>query len=297
MHHVFIINPTAGKGRAVHMIEAIESRFRDFIQSFEISITDAPGHAKKIAKEAASSGDPVRIYSVGGDGTFNEIVNGIVDLPNVELGIIPCGSGNDAARYLYPVIDPNKLIRVLPASTSTAIDLGKLNDRYFVNIASIGFDAEVVLNSQHFKRFPLVSGPMSYWFSVFYTLLKLKKYKLKISLDDNPPIDDEFLLSIFANGSYYGGGINASPKSMMDDGFFDFSLIKSIPRRKVIKHFNAFKGGERSNLPIQELDYFKGKKAIVESTTPFPVNIDGELSIETRVTIEILPKHIKVLIP
>ncbi|MGI6084100.1 MAG: diacylglycerol kinase family protein, partial [Acetivibrionales bacterium] len=69
MHHVFIINPVAGKGRAVHMIEPIESRFKDFIQSFDISVAEAPGHAMKIAKEAASCGDQVRIYSVGGDGT------------------------------------------------------------------------------------------------------------------------------------------------------------------------------------------------------------------------------------
>lgn len=297
MHHVFIINPAAGKGRAVQMIRHIESRFKDFVQSFEISITEAPGHAAKIAKEAVSGRGLVRIYSVGGDGTFNEIVNAVADYPNVELGIIPCGSGNDIARYLYPVIDPLKLIRVLPASTSTAIDLGKINDKYFANIASIGFDAEVVINSQYIKKFPLVSGSMSYFLSVFYTLLKLKKYPLRITLDDKPSVENDYLLSIFANGTYYGGGIKAAPFAKMEDGVFDFCLIKSISRIKILKFFHYFKSGKHNHSKIEELNFYKGKKAVIESAIPFPVNYDGELRIEKHVTIEILPKHIKVVIP
>ncbi|MGI6085525.1 MAG: diacylglycerol/lipid kinase family protein, partial [Acetivibrionales bacterium] len=270
---------------------------KDFIQSFDISVAEAPGHAMKIAKEAASCGDQVRIYSVGGDGTFNEIVNAVADSPNVELGIIPCGSGNDIARYLYPVIDPLKLIRVLPASTSTSIDLGKLNDKYFVNIASIGFDAEVVMNRQYFKKFPLVSGPMSYWFSIFYSLIKLKKYNLRITLDNKPSINKDYLLSIFANGIYYGGGIKAAPLAKMEDGVFDFYLIKSISRRKFLRFFKYFINGTHNSLQIEELDFYKGKKAVIESEIPFPVNYDGELKLEKHVTIEILPKHIKVIIP
>lgn len=295
LHHVFIINPIAGKGRAVQMVGGIKSRFKAFIQSFEISITEAPGHATEIAKKAASGGEAVRIYSVGGDGTLNEIVNGIADYPNAELGIIPCGSGNDVARHLYPVIDPLKLLRVLPVSTSTTIDVGRLNGKYFFNIASIGFDAEVVLNSRYFKRFPLVSGSMSYILAVFVTLIKCKKYKLKISLDNNIPIEKEFLLSIFANGSYYGGGMLAAPSAKMDDGIFDFYLVESLSRLKILRFFPLFMRGEHGSM--KEVELSRGSKAIVESTAPFPVNIDGEISLETRVSLELLPQHIRVLIP
>lgn len=295
MHHVFIINPIAGKGRAVQMIGAIKSRFKDFIQSYEISITEAPEHATEIAKKAASGGEAVRIYSVGGDGTLNEIVNGIAGFPNVELGIIPCGSGNDVARYLYPVIDPLKLIRVLPASTSRTIDLGRLNKKYFLNIASIGFDAEVVLNRRYFKRFPLVSGSMSYILAVLATLIKCKKYNLKITLDNKSPIEKEFLLTIFANGSYYGGGMLAAPSAKMDDGIFDFYLVESLTRRRILRFFPLFMKGKHENM--EEVELSRGTKAIVESENPFPVNIDGEISLETRISIDLIPQYIKVLIP
>ncbi len=295
MHHIFIINPAAGKGRAVNMVGAIESRFKDFIQSFEVLITEASGHATKLANEAASCGGPVRIYSVGGDGTLNEIVNGIVGLPNVELGIIPCGSGNDLARFLYPVNDPFKLIKVLPVSTSKPIDLGKVNGKYFANIASIGFDAEVVLNRQYFKRFPLVSGSMSYILAVLVTLIKCKKYNLKITLDNKSAIEKKFLLTIFANGSYYGGGMLAAPDAKIDDGIVDFYLVESLTRLKILKFFPLFQKGEHTNM--KEVDMSRGTKAIVESENPFPVNIDGEISLETRISIDLLPQNIKVLIP
>ena len=295
LHHVFIINPIAGKGRAIQMIGEIKSRFKDFIQPFEISITKAPGHATEIAKNAASVGEAVRVYSVGGDGTLNEIVNGIAGFPNVELGIIPCGSGNDVARYLYPIINPLKLIRVLPASTSKAIDLGKLNENYFFNIASIGFDAEVVRNSRYFKRFPLISGSMSYVLAVLVTLIKCKKYKLKITLDNNTPIDKEFLLTIFANGSYYGGGMLAAPSAKMDDGVFDFYLVDLLPRRRILRFFPLFQKGEHENM--KEVSMSRGTKVEVESENSFPVNIDGEISLETHIFIELLSKHIRVLIP
>lgn len=295
LHHVFIINPIAGKGRAVQMIGAIKSRFKDFIQSYEISITEAPEHATEIAKKAASGGEAVRIYSVGGDGTLNEIINGIAGFPNVELGIIPCGSGNDVARYLYPVIDPLKLIRVLPVSTSRTVDLGRLNKKYFLNIASIGFDAEVVLNRRYFKRFPLVSGSMSYILAVLTTLIKCKKYNLKITLDNKKPIEKEFLLTIFANGSYYGGGMLAAPSAKMDDGIFDFYLVESLTRRRILRFFPLFMKGKHENM--EEVELARGTKAIVESNNPFPVNIDGEISLETLISIDLLPKHIKVLIP
>lgn len=295
MHHVFIVNPAAGKGHALQMVGSIKSRFKDFSQSFEILMTEAPGHASEISRNIASIGEAARIYSVGGDGTLNEIINGITGFTNVELGIIPCGSGNDVARYLYPVHDPLKLIRVLPVSTSKTIDLGKLNDKYFINIASVGFDAEVALNSCYFKKSPLVSGSMSYILAVFVTLIKCKKYKLKITLDNNTPIEKEFLLSIFANGTYYGGGILAAPRAKMDDGILDFYLVDSLPRRKILKFFPLFKRGEHENM--KEVHLSKGTKAIVESENPFPVNIDGEISLETRISIELLPEHIKVLIP
>lgn len=294
LHHVFIVNPIAGKGRALQIKPEIESRFNTLDQSYEILVTKTPGHAKEIAKEAAYRYDNVRLYAVGGDGTLNEVVNGIAG-SKAELGIIPCGSGNDAARVLYPVADPIKLIKVLPTSNSVPIDLGKLNEKYFINIASIGFDAEVVLNRNYFKSIPLVSGSTSYILGVLATLIKCKKYKLKITLDNQAPMEKELLLSIFANGSYYGGGMKAAPSAKTDDGILDFYLVDSLTRLKILKFFPLFRKGEHETM--REVAYSKGTGAIVEGDVPFPVNIDGEVSMETRVTVEILHRNINIIIP
>ncbi|NLL96304.1 MAG: diacylglycerol kinase family lipid kinase [Clostridiaceae bacterium] len=294
MHHLFIVNPVAGKGKALHITSEIESRFNGFDHTYEISVTKAPGHAEEIAKEATLRHDKVRLYAVGGDGTLNEVVNGIAG-SETELGIIPCGSGNDAARSLYPVMDPAKLIKVLPMSYSVPVDLGRLNDRFFINIASIGFDADVVLNRNYFKGFPFISGPASYILGVLATLIKCKKYKLYITLDDKEPMEKELLLSIFANGSYYGGGMKAAPSAKTDDGILDFYLVDSCNRRKILRFFPLFRKGQHETM--KEVTHTQGKRAVIESTSLFPVNIDGEVNMETRVSVEILHKNINIIIP
>lgn len=291
---MFIVNPVAGKGKALRFTSEIESRFEGFGHTYEISVTKAPGHAKEIAREAASRHDRIRLYSVGGDGTLNEVVNGIAG-SGTELGIIPCGSGNDAARSLYTVLDPVELIKVLPVSGSVPVDLGRLNDKLFINIASTGFDADVVLNRNYFKGFPLISGPASYILGVLAALIKCKKYKLKVTLDDKEPIEKELLLSIFANGSYYGGGMKAAPSAKIDDGILNFYLVDSCNRLKVLRFFPRFRKGLHETM--KEVTHIQGTKAIIESHAPFPVNIDGEVNLETRVSVEILPRSISIIVP
>lgn len=296
MHHLFIVNPVAGKGRALGIIPTIEARFDDSEETYEVAVTKAPGHAKEIAEEAASKYGMVRLYAVGGDGTLNEVVNGIAcSGSGTGLGIIPCGSGNDAARSLYTVLDPEELIRILPSSGSVPVDLGKLNDNYFINIASIGFDADVVLNRNYFKRFPLVSGPTSYVLGVLATLIKCRKYRLRITLDDMEPMEKELLLSIFANGSFYGGGMKAAPSAKMDDGILNFYLVDSCSRFTILKFFPLFRKGQHETMDI--VSHYQGTRAMVESDSPFPVNIDGEVHMETRVSVELLNRRINVIIP
>lgn len=292
MHHVFIVNPIAGKGRALHMVKAIEARFKDFPQTYEINITEAPGHAKELASQAVANYESVRIYSVGGDGTLNEVINGMAGT-DVELGIIPCGSGNDASRFLYSVTDPLKLISVLPISSSLLFDMGKANNKYFINISSVGFDAEVVLQSRKFKSF--VSGSVSYALGVLLALINLKKYRLNISIDDNTPIEKDFLLSIFANGRFYGGGFKAAPNAKMDDGILDFCLVDPLSRFKILRFVSMFRKGNHEGM--DEVNVIRGARATITSNLPFPVNIDGEISLETDLSIELLPKHISIIVP
>ncbi len=294
MLHVFIVNPTAGKGNALQLIGKIKKRFENFSQPYEIKITQAPGHATILANESIATDQPIRIYSVGGDGTLNEIVNGIAG-SKAELGIIPCGSGNDTVRSLYSIVDPIELIELLPVSPSALIDLGKFNDSYFINIASIGFDAEVVLKSRIFRRFPLISGSMAYILGVLTAVLRMKKYKLRIKINGSEIIEKDMLLSIFANGAFYGGGMLPAPEAKMNDGLLDFCFVDKVTRLKILKFFPSFMKGQHTNM--QEVYMTKGYSAVVESDKPFPFNIDGEVFTGRRAAIELIPDSLNVLIP
>ncbi|MCX7771971.1 MAG: diacylglycerol kinase family lipid kinase [Clostridia bacterium] len=294
MQHVFIVNPAAGKGKALKMAERIKERFESLKVPYKIEVTQAPGHAVKLAQEAVRNYNTVRLYSVGGDGTLNEIVNGIAGT-HAELGIIPCGSGNDAVRSLYPVTDPFKLLDVLPEADARKVDLGKINDQYFINIASIGFDAEVTLKSRAFKRYPLVSGSLAYILGILSALIELKRYKVKLTIDECIQPEQSVLMSVFANGSYYGGGLIPAPRAKMTDGILDFCVVEPLTRRKIFKFFPAFQKGRHESM--KEVRVIRGTRALIESDTPLPVNIDGETTKEKRVAIELLPGFINVVIP
>ncbi len=292
--HVFIVNPAAGKGKALQMAEQIKKRFEGFSQPYEIKITQYPGHATILAEEALKADQPVRIYSVGGDGTLNEIVNGMAG-SQAELGVIPCGSGNDTVRSLYKIVDPIKLIDVLPVSSTALIDLGRFNGKYFINIASIGFDAEVVLKSRIFRRSPLISGSMAYILGVLTAVLRMKKYRLRISVDQSETIEKDTLLSIFANGSFYGGGMLPAPMAKMDDGLLDFCFVDKVTRLKLLRFFPAFIKGK--HVGMKEVHISRGIRTVVESDIPFPYNIDGEVFTGTSAVVELIPDYLNVLVP
>jgi diacylglycerol kinase (ATP) len=296
LHHVFIVNPVAGKGRALHMVDAIKARFNRFSQTYEILTTKAPQHAKELALQAIAQAkekkESLRVYPVGGDGTLNEIINAAIGT-DVELGIIPCGTGNDSSRTLYPVTDPYKLLSVLPISSSFDFDIGKANDRYFLNIASVGFDADVVMQSRRYKS--LMSGSMAYLIGALSALLKQKKYRFRITIDDKPSIEKDFLLCISANGSYYGGGFKAAPDADMNDGLLDYYLVDHLSIPKILRFMPMFRKGNHTTLDA--VKFIRGKKALIESDEPFPVNIDGEISSAKSISFELSSKSIKIIVP
>jgi conserved protein of unknown function cotranscribed with Bmr (bmrU) len=292
--HVFIVNPVAGKGKSASMVSSIKERFGHFSEPYRIEMTEYPGHATDIAKRLSAEGTPMRVYSVGGDGTLNEIINGIAG-NHMELGIIPCGSGNDAIRSIYSVTDPNVLLEKLPAASSTLLDMGRINGRYFINIASIGFDAEVVTFSRKFKRMPIVSGPMAYVLGVLAAVIGLKKHRVRIRIDDGPERSNELLLCAFANGRYYGGGMKPTPHADMTDGLLDICEVANPGRLRLLKFFPAFMKGE--HLGLKEVMMHRCRKIEIVGSRSFPINIDGEVIKDTRVTVEIVPGSLRVLVP
>jgi len=218
MKHLFIINPASGKGKSIELIEKIKDKFHNSNEEYIIEITKYPEHAREIVREYVKN-QCYRVYAVGGDGTLNEVLNGIVG-SNSSLGVIPVGSGNDFARTVYKSYDFDDILQGLISGKEKIIDIGKVNDRFFLNVSSVGIDAEVAKNAIKFKRMPMISGSFAYLLSIFMTLINYASCIMKISVDDKV-IHEEILLAAVGNGVFYGGGMKVLPKASITDAVFD----------------------------------------------------------------------------
>jgi YegS/Rv2252/BmrU family lipid kinase len=292
MKHLFIINPTAGKGKNVSLIPEIKRMIELKKEEYAIEVTKGIGHATEIVKNYVKNGD-YRVYSVGGDGTLNEVLNGIAG-SNSALAVIPSGTGNDFSRNIYE--DSNVLGSLEKAinGKDVFLDLAKVNDRYFINIASVGFDAEVVYNADNFKKLPFVGGSLAYILGIVMTVFKYKSVNLNITIDDNK-ISVKSLLAAIANGKCYGGGIFMTPEAKLDDGMFDVCIIKEMNRLKILRLFPKAIKGQHST--IKGVSFCRGRKVKISCDEDVSLNIDGEILRAKEVTFEIIPKGIKVIMP
>lgn len=292
MKHIFIVNPVAGKGKTSHLIPEINKILEAAGLDYEIEVTKYPGHATEIAarycKEASN-----RIYSVGGDGTLNEVLNGMAGCAS-SLAMIPSGSGNDFIKSLTNKKDYSNIIQETIEGTECEIDLARVNGRYFLNISSVGFDAYVVYNTLKFKKVPFVSGSLAYVLGVLYSIVDRTSSSLTITIDEET-FQLEALLTAVANGKYYGGGMKAAPDAIIDDGLFDIIIAEKMSRPAMLTMLPKFMKGEHRN--IKGVSFKRGKKVAVESTRPIILNIDGEVSIISKAVFEIIPKGIKVVMP
>jgi len=292
MKHIFIINPAAGKGKSLELIPLIEECFKDKAEELVIRVTDYPGHATEITKEYSSVGK-CRIYSVGGDGTVNEIVNGIAGTES-SLGVIPTGSGNDFIRSFQLKCDIKDMLINTINGQEKSIDLAKVNDKYFINISSIGFDANVVFNADKFKKVPGVTGSMAYLISIVYTIFKKKVCNISIDIDGKS-MELKLLLAAVANGKYYGGGIIPTPDAKLDDGLFDICLVTEMSRMKILSLFPKYVKGLHAQL--KQVSFYKGKKIRIVSEEDLCLNIDGEIFTAQTINFNILENAIKVIFP
>lgn len=291
MEHLFVINPIAGKGTALTIVDDIKRVFFYTTDKCVIEYTKCPGHAKSIASRYASEGID-RIYAVGGDGTLNEVLNGIAGSGSA-LGVIPCGSGNDFFRSMSDNNKENIIERTI-RGTEKPIDIGKINNRYFINIASVGFDADVTLNTDSIKRKTPFSIENAYIAGILVSLFKNKGYHIDISIDGKI-FSEKIILCVIGNGKYYGGGVLPVPDAISDDGLFDICLVKSVNIFKILTIFPKYKKGMHTD--IKEVSLFRGKEITIQCKKELPVNIDGEIEYNSTLKFEIIPKALNFVIP
>lgn len=292
MKHLFIVNPVAGKGNALRRVPEIRKYFEANGGEYEIRITEYPGHATEIAKEYSSTQD-LRIYAVGGDGTLNETLNGMAGSGSI-LGTIPSGSGNDFIRSVAGESIPENILKHTVEGKEKLVDYARINDKYFINIASLGFDAEVAYQTNHFKKLPLISGSMAYVLGILTTITICKNHHMELRTDGEV-LSGKTLLVAVGIGKYYGGGILALPDAELDDGLFDVCYVEAKPRTEILKLFRKYmKGLHRT---IEGVHLLRSKKVEIIPDEPVPLNRDGEIVMADKAVFEIFPKGIPFIVP
>ncbi len=285
-----IANPAAGRGRSRETVLRVVELFKKRRVAFDLELTRSAGDAAVIARDALASFDVV--VAVGGDGTVNEIVPGML-FSGKPLGIIPAGSGNDFIKSLGIPNSIERAVDLVLAGNTRLIDVGKINDRYFANGVGIGFDAAVNRASygiNHSKQ-----GFLLYFCASMRTLGKYDPVPLRVTVDGGVFKESVFLLTT-GNGTTVGGGFKLTPHAKLDDGLLDVTIVKPLSVPVLLWHLpKVFLGTiERAG---KYATLLRTQKMVVEADGPVPVHADGEIYGETmtRFEIEVVPNALTVI--
>lgn len=295
MKHLFIINPAAGsRDRTGIYRRNIDEICGKRNMDYRIEVSSAPGECKRLAREAAETGEEYRIYSCGGDGTLNEIVTGAAGFDNVAVTMYSGGSGNDFARIFSDTEAFRDLERLLDSEEAT-FDLIRCNEYISLNICSVGLDARIGTDVASYKRLPLLSGFRAYAASALVNVIRgiSDHYVVEIN---GERIDGEQTMICVCNGRYYGGGFNPIPEADPSDGMLDVLLVKKVSRWNVASLIGKYKAGRYRELP-HLIRYFRTKELKILCDHPSAINLDGELRMAKEMHIRVAKEKIRFFYP
>jgi YegS/Rv2252/BmrU family lipid kinase len=295
MTHLFIINPAAGSRDRTRMYrEKIERICGERGLAYRIEVSGAPGECTRIAREAAQTGEPVRIYACGGDGTLNEVVAGAAGFPNASVTCYRGGSGNDFVKIFSDPDAFQDLERLLDAE-ETEFDLMRCNGDLSLNICSVGLDARIGTDVSNYKRLPLLSGFRAYAVSTVLNVIKgiSEHYVVEVG---GETIDARQTMICVCNGRFYGGGFNPVPTADPSDGMLEVLAVTHVSRLLVPLVIGKYKSGRYQELP-KLVRHFRVKELTIRCDKPTPINLDGELRTATETTFRLSNKRLRFFYP
>ena len=295
MKHLFIINPAAGsRDRTAAYKTTIAAVCGSRGLDYRIEVSKAPGECKRLAREAAETGEEYRIYACGGDGTLNEVVAGAAGFPNAAVTAYAGGSGNDFIRIFDKPEAFRDLEALLDAQEDT-FDLIRCNDDLSLNICSVGFDARIGTDVSRYKRIPLLQGFRAYAASTVINTIKgiAEHYKIEMN---GQVIDGEQTLICACNGRFYGGGFNPVPEADPTDGLLEVLVVKKVSRLKVAQVVGKYKNGLYAKFP-HLIRHFRTNHLRITCDKPSPINLDGELRMAQVVDFRIAEEKIRFFYP
>lgn len=288
----FIVNPVSGSGDGKKRFEDVKKILDKFGADYGFVYTEYAGHAVRLAKEAFDAGEKC-VVSVGGDGTLREVASAAADRPGTELGILPFGTGNDFARGVGLPEDTGALVSILLDGMARAVDAGDVNGSFFMNVAGFGFDVDVVRYTEKYKK--KLNGMLPYLLGIMKSLLYLSKTEVHVETDTGERFDVTATLFSVCNGNRFAGGIRLAPLSDAADGLLDVCILKKVSRPVFLYLLPVYTKGRHLKY-TKYFTYFKARSIRALSSSPAPLELDGELVGETPAIFTVRPAAIRLLL-
>jgi YegS/Rv2252/BmrU family lipid kinase len=292
--HLLIVNPTARHGETAALVPAIEKLLADI--EHETVITHAAGHAVRLA-EGADGYDVV--VAVGGDGTVHEVLNGLMHIPaetRPRLGLLPTGSGNDTRRALGVPADLAAAAMLLACGEPSPFDVGVCNGTYFNNSFAAGLDARVTAKAIEYQVTTRRTGLWLYLTALFHVLFKeFYAHDFRIAFDGGPFAETTLLILAANNGRTYGGGFVITPDALPDDGLLEVCAIDPLGLPEALWRLPFVITGKHTRM--RPVHMSRHSSLVIESDGPLPAQIDGEVFLEARYEVSVLPGAIECIVP
>lgn len=298
MKHIFIINPTAGKTdsrqRIYDMAEALRQQHGLDVQCI---LTKKQGHATELAQKLCETGEELRFYACGGDGTVNEVANGIIGYDNAAMTVIPVGTGNDFLKNFGDDMEKFKEAENLWNGPQFPMDAIDVNGRVALTIACSGIDARVAADVHKYSESPLLDGKGSYIYSLAVNFLfKGIGTHWTITLDDVTTEGDWSLVAV-CNGRYYGGGFMPVAEARMDDGVLNTLVVKAVNRREFLRFVGPYSKGGYAQFPRYAHCSCPKVIRIQSDKADIVTCLDGECVTNSDVTIRMHDKKLNFFGP
>jgi YegS/Rv2252/BmrU family lipid kinase len=303
---LFIVNPIAGSGRAHRLLPRIEAWLAEQGIEARILETREAGHAERLAAAASDLGHD-RVIAVGGDGTIQEVLNGLLssgvatDGGPPAMGLIPSGRGNDLARSVNLPIDPMACLPIALGDTTRPFDVGRAegadgSQRHFGAAGGVGFDAAVAYTMAVRRRF-WMRGEAGYFLGTLNELRRYRNSELVVTLigdDEDRVVSQRFLFVAFANGPYYGGGMQICPDARTDDGWLDVCLVGDLSRVAALRELPGIYQAKHLRNPMVQI--VRARRLRIEGDGATRVHLDGEPFGNVPVEVTLLPGAVSVAV-
>lgn len=290
-----ILNPHGGRWTGQAKIDIVEQALQAAKVDYDLKPTSRPEEGVELAQRAAQEGWPI-VAAAGGDGTINQVLNGLLQVGEIAepplLGLIPVGTANDLADGLGLPRDLKAACARLVAGRSRLIDLGQVNDRYFVNNSAVGLEAVVTATHDQMRWF---QGKHRYLLAALKVILSMESWHMKIAWD-NGEYDGPALLVSVGNNSRTGGSFYMTPNALMDDGLIDFIYGAGLNRLQLLHLLPKTFSGNHIHHPA--IAYLQTTTLSIIADPPTPIQADGEIidSQATHIKYRILPQKLRVIV-